>query len=132
MKKEKWLRTGYWLAAIADLIIAARVFIPALLRYRTYEYPLGIVAAVGVSWGILLLIASKKPVERRWILLPTIFVIFLITIVYTHSLVTRQMPLSQGLFSSVSGLLILLVNVIAFIKSGQNCQAGGPKDGREF
>jgi hypothetical protein len=78
-------------------MIAALVLIPALLHHQTYYYPQGIVATVGISWRILLLIATKKPFERRWILLPTILVIFLITIVYAHGLFSCQMPLHQEL-----------------------------------
>jgi hypothetical protein len=45
------------------------------------EYPMGLMSAVAFSWGIMLLIADRKPLERKWVLIPTILVVALLTFV---------------------------------------------------
>ena len=42
---------------------------------------MGLISAVAFSWGILLLIADRKPLERRWVLIPTIIVVALLSLV---------------------------------------------------
>lgn len=42
-------------------------------------YPMGLTSVIAFSWGVLLLIADRKPMERRWILIPTILVVSLLT-----------------------------------------------------
>jgi peptidoglycan/LPS O-acetylase OafA/YrhL len=32
-------------------------------------YPMGLISAVAVSWGILLLVADRKPSQRKWVLI---------------------------------------------------------------
>ena len=38
---------------------------------------MGLMSAVAFSWAVLLIVADRKPVERRWVLLPTTLVAFL-------------------------------------------------------
>ncbi len=77
------LRLSYWIAAIADLILAILVWIPERMGVTETVYPMGLASAVAFSWGVLLLIADRKPLERRWILIPTILVVALITLAIT-------------------------------------------------
>jgi len=81
MKKQiLLLRLSYWAAAIADFSIAILVLIPERMGVTEIVYPMGLISAVALSWGILLLIADRKPLERRWILIPTIIVVALLSI----------------------------------------------------
>ena len=73
------LRISYWIAAIADFVIAILVWIPERMGVAEIVYPMGLASAVAFSWGVLLLVADRKPLERRWILIPTILVVTLIT-----------------------------------------------------
>jgi len=75
------LRISYWTAAIADFVIAVIVLFPMEMGLSEIEYPMGLMSAVAFSWGIMLLIADRKPLERRWILIPTILVVALLTFV---------------------------------------------------
>ena len=75
------LRISYWAAAIADFGVAVLVLIPSRMGVDEVVYPMGLTAATVFSWGILLLIADRKPMERRWILIPTILVVSLLTAV---------------------------------------------------
>jgi hypothetical protein len=82
MKKQIiFLRLSYWTAAIADFCIAIFVLIPERMGLTQIVYPMGLISAVAFSWGILLLIADRKPLERRWVLIPTIIVVALLSVV---------------------------------------------------
>lgn len=75
------LRLSYWIAAIADFIIAILAWIPERMGAADIAYPMGLASVIAFSWGVMLLIADRKPIERKWILIPTILVVALITIV---------------------------------------------------
>ncbi len=44
-------------------------------------YPMGLFSVIAFSWTLMLLMADRKPIERKWVLIPTIIVVTLITIV---------------------------------------------------
>ena len=75
------LRISYWIPALADFVIAYLALSPQDMGLNNVVYPMGLTSAIAFSWGVLLLIADRKPMERRWILIPTILVVSLITIV---------------------------------------------------
>ncbi len=82
MKKQIiLLRLSYWTAALADFSIAILVLIPERMGLIEIVYPMGLISAVSFSWGILLIFADRKPIERRWILIPTIIVVALLSVV---------------------------------------------------
>ena len=75
------LRLSYWIAATADFIIAILVWMPERMGVVEITYPMGLASVIAFSWAVMLLIADRKPVERRWVLIPTILVVALITII---------------------------------------------------
>ena len=77
-KQRNLLRASYWVAAIVDLIIDILVMIPEIMGVTGFVYPMGLMSAVAFSWAVLLIIADRKPVERRLVLLPTMLEAFLL------------------------------------------------------
>lgn len=75
------LRLSYWIAAIADFVIAILALIPERMGLEEIAYPMGLFSVIAFSWTIMLLMADRKPFERKWVLIPTIIVVTLITIV---------------------------------------------------
>lgn len=75
------LRLSYWIAAIADFVIAILAWIPERMGLVEIAYPMGLFSVIAFSWTIMLLMADRKPIERKWVLIPTIIVVTLITIV---------------------------------------------------
>ena len=108
MKNIILLRLSYWVAAIAGFIIAISILFPDRAGTDSYIYPMGLMSAVAFSWGIMLIFADRKPVERRWILIPTMLVVALLGFVSFHALITEIMP-----FSNVAPSVI--VSIIVFI-----------------
>jgi len=71
-------------------------------------YPMGRASAVAFSWGVLLLVADRKPLERRWILIPTILVVTLITFARTTFSLDGTIEFSIALLLFAIALIIFM------------------------
>ncbi len=85
------LRTSYWVAAVVDFAVAILALIPERMGVTGFVYPMGLMSSVAFSWGVLLLVADRKPIERKWILPPTILVVCLLGV--------------AGLYAAFAGVL---------------------------
>jgi hypothetical protein len=110
MSDVKLLQVSYWLPAIADFVYAIIILSPSRAGVSEYVYPMGLFAAVAFSWGIMLILATKKPMERRWVLIPTIIVITLIAIANVYSYVIDAVDLNL-----IVPRVILGLGLIAFL-----------------
>ncbi len=100
------LKISYWTAAIADFIIAVIVLFPEQMGLSKIEYPMGLMSAVAFSWGILLLIADRKPLERKWVLIPTILVVVLLT--FVRILFEINEKIETNLAVSLFGIVLII------------------------
>jgi hypothetical protein len=116
-KRIQWLRIAYWTAAIADFIVAILVLIPARMGVSDYVYPMGLMSAVAFSWGVALLIADKKPVERRWFILPTILVVALLGVVGLHAGITGLIPMIRSSITFIVTVIILALLIYGYMIS---------------
>jgi uncharacterized membrane protein YoaK (UPF0700 family) len=108
-KTVTWLRIAYWTAGIADFIVAALALIPTRMGVNHYVYPMGLMAAVAFSWGVLLLYADRQPLERRWILFPTILVVALLGIVAVHAGLTGLIPFARVIPTAIVTIIVLSI-----------------------
>ena len=106
--KVKWLRISYWVGAIGDFAIAIFALIPQMMDVPVYVYPMGMLSAVVFSWGCMLIWADRKPMERRWVLLPTILVVSLLLVAAIYSMYIGVIALQSKFYT-----LILYPAVIA-------------------
>ena len=106
--RVRWLRISYWAGAIGDFAFAILGLIPKVMGVPSYVYPMGLFSAVAFSWGCMLIWADRKPLERRWVLLPT-------TLVGSMLLAAVLYSISVGAItvSSKFQVLILLPALIA-------------------
>ena len=111
------LRVSYWTAAVADFIIAVLVLIPERMGVTGFVYPMGLMSAVAFSWGVLLVFADRKPIERKWVLPPTILVVFLLGVVGAYAAIINLIPLSRIIGSSAAVVLILSLLIYTFINT---------------
>ena len=107
-KRILLLRSSYWIAAIADFLIAILAWIPERMGVTEIAYPMGLASVIAFSWGVMLLIADRKPMERRWILVPTILVVTLITTVRTGFSMQGVLEFNVALFVFALSLIILM------------------------
>ena len=111
------LRLSYWVAAIADFIIAVLVLIPHRMGVTDFVYPMGLMSAVAFSWGIMLVLADRKPLERRWVLAPTILVVFLLGIAGAYAGITGLIPAERVFASSASVVVVLGLLIYTWLKT---------------
>ena len=104
------LRISYWLGAIGDFMYGIIVLIPSRAGVDGYVYPMGLFAAVAFSWGILLILATRHPIERRWVLIPTIIVIILLGIANVYSYVVAAID-----SNIIIPRLLLKLGIVAFM-----------------
>ena len=110
MKDRILIRVSYWVAAIVDFAVAVVVLIPERMGVEEFVYPMGLMSAVAFSWAVLLIVADRKPVQRRWVLLPTTLVAFLLGVAGVYAGSVGLIPVQRIMASSavVVGVLLLL------------------------
>ena len=91
--KVIWLRISFWAGAIGDFLIAILVLIPERMGVTAYCYPMGLMSAAAFSWGCMLILADRKPLERKWILLPTILIGIMLLIAGIYSVFAGAIPI---------------------------------------
>ncbi|TNG00736.1 MAG: hypothetical protein EP297_03245 [Gammaproteobacteria bacterium] len=118
MKKQiLLLRLSYWIAALADFVIAYLALIPQRMGLPHIAYPMGLTSAIAFSWGVLLLIADRKPMERRWILIPTILVVGLLTAV--RVIFWQSDVIEFNLFVLLFGIGLILLMVYSYFSTNK-------------
>jgi hypothetical protein len=108
MSHVRWLRLSYWVGAVADAVATVAILIPARMGESDFRYPMGLV------WG------DRKPVERRGILLLTVFP--LIPGLMASGIaagMAGQLPLVQVVARSVVLAGILLLMLYSYLKANR-------------
>ena len=115
--KIVWLRISYWVAAIADFAVAILVLIPERMGVTGFVYPMGLMSAVAFSWGVMLVIADRRPMERRWVLLPTMLVVFLLGIAGAYAGIKDLIPIGRAIESLAATVVVLGLLIYAWFKT---------------
>jgi len=111
------IRASYWVAAVADFIIAILVMIPERMGVTGFVYPMSLMSAVAISWGVMLILADRKPMERKWILLPTMLVVFLLGVAGAYSVIVGVIPANRIIASSVAEVVVLTLLTYTWFKT---------------
>lgn len=69
----RWLKASYIAGAIADGLAGVAMLIPSRMDETEFRYPMGLGASLMFGWTVLLLWGYRRPMERKGILLITIF-----------------------------------------------------------
>ena len=72
-RKLRWLKASYLAGAVADIGIGILVLIPSRMGQTAVTYPMGLAATLMFGWALLLIWGYRKPVERKGLLVITIF-----------------------------------------------------------
>lgn len=82
-KNVLWLRVSFWVGAIVDAVAGVAMLCPTLIGKvygldnfnpgAEYRYAMGLGAALMFGWTALLIWADRKPLERKGVLLLTVF-----------------------------------------------------------
>ena len=124
----KILKLAFWIGAITDGLAAMIMIFPTLRIYifgsdnveitPAYRYSLGMGAALMVGWTVLLLWGSIKPVERRGLLVITVFpVISGIVVAQIYAVKSGYIDLSSMIPVWIHLTLISSLFLFAYYKS---------------
>ena len=102
------LRLSYWAAAITDFVVAILFLMPERMGETEITYPMGLASVTVFSWVVILIMADRKPIERKWVLIPTIIVVILITIVRVIFSLGETIEFNLALFLFAIALIILM------------------------
>jgi predicted benzoate:H+ symporter BenE len=82
-----------------------------------YVYPMGLMSAVAFSWGIILIMADRKAIERRWILIPTSIVVALLGGVALHAGITEILPYIRVIPVLGAAVVVLFILIFSYVNS---------------
>ncbi len=78
----RWLRICFWVGAVVDALAATAMLYPPLSAFMMppgfqpgsdYRYAIGMGASLMLGWSALLVWADRRPMERKGVLLLTVF-----------------------------------------------------------
>ncbi len=69
----RWLKVSYIAGAVADGVVGILMLLPGRMGETEFRYPMGLGASLMFGWAALLLWANNRPMERKGVLLLTIF-----------------------------------------------------------
>lgn len=116
------MRISYWTAAIADFCVSILVLIPDRMAVAELVYPMGLASAIAFSWGILLLMADRRPLERKWVLIPTIIVVGLLTAVRVVFSLNQVIAFSSGFL--LFGIMLMMLMAYSYYAAGKLSRDG--------
>ena len=110
-RKIRWLRASYLTGAVADFGIGILVLIPSRMGQTTVTYPMALTATLMFGWSLLLIWAYRKPVERKGVLVITIFPVI------TGLMASNLYALAAGIFTvgRVAPAFIFGIGLIALM-----------------
>ena len=109
-----WLRVSYWVGAVADAVATVAILNPSRMGESEFRYPMGLAAALMLAWTVLLVWADRRPVERRGVLLLTVFPLIIglmASCVFAGS--SGQLPVGQV----VARLIVLAIIAVLMLYS---------------
>ena len=104
----RWLKASFAAGAIADAIVGVQMLIPSRMGETEFRYPMGLAASLMFGWTLLLIWAYQKPVERKGVLLLTIFpVITGILASGGYQVATGAFPFARALPNMIIGIALI-------------------------
>ena len=128
MPEVRWLRTSYWVGAVADAIVGLLMLFPEAGRAiygitgfepgPDYRYAMGLGASLMLGWTVLLRWADRRPVERRGILLITVFVIFGLASANAYAVMSGLVALPRMIPTWVFQAFLVALFSYSYFRSG--------------
>ncbi len=118
MNHVTWLRVGYWVGAVADAVATVSLLIPSRTAETEFRYAMGMAAALMLAWTVLLIWGDRRPVERRGVLLLTLFPLIpalLAAVIYAG--VVGQLPPGQVAVRSAMLVVVFVVMLYGYIRA---------------
>jgi drug/metabolite transporter (DMT)-like permease len=115
--KVAWLRASYWAGAVADLGIGVLTLVPSRMGETEYRYPMGLAATLLFGWALLLIWADRRPLERRGVLPPTIFVIVGLLAAGVFAAASGIFPIARIIPTSILGAALIALMGFSYVNA---------------
>lgn len=114
----RWLKASYIAGAAADGLVGILMLIPERMGETEFRYPMGLGASLMFGWTALLLWAKKRPMERRGVLVLTIFpVISGLVATGIWAAVAGHFPLQKTVPSAILGSALIALMGFSYWKA---------------
>ena len=124
-----WLRVAYWAGAVADAYVAFKMLFPQpggqpdFSGDWGFRYAMAFGAALMVGWTVLLIWADRRPLERRGILVITVFPVIVglqlsKLVLHQAGLMPNPFPLTSLIVPVVLSALFLFAYANSFRSRG--------------
>jgi hypothetical protein len=124
------LHIAYWIGIIADAFISIIFLLPELAQFllgvsdvsigEEYLYVSRIAASLMLGWTFLLFWADRKPIERRDILILTIFpVVIGIMISGFFAVNNKFIPIQNIVPLWVFNIVLIIIYMISYLQSNK-------------
>ncbi len=114
----KWLKASFIAGAVADGLIGVLMLLPGRMGESEFRYPMGLGASLMFGWTMLLLWAYRKPMERKGVLVLTIFpVISGLVASGIWSVAAGLFPVQKILPSSILGTALMILMGFSYLKA---------------
>ena len=123
-----WLKVRFIAGAIADAVFGVMILIPSRMSETEFRYPMALAASLMFGWTMLLILGYQRPLERKGVLLLTIFpVITGLMVAETYRLVSEAIPPTR--FAWIVGIEVGLVVLmgVSYLRAGRQ-GADGSRD----
>ena len=92
----RWLKISFLAGIIMDVLIGIYILIPGKIGETEFRYPTEFAAFLMLSWALLLVWGYRKPMERKGVLVLTIF------------------PVNVGII--IAGILSVISNIFTLMR----------------
>lgn len=114
----RWLRASYIAGAVADGLIGILMLLPGRMGETDFRYPMGLGASLMFGWTALLLWANRRPMERKGVLILTIFpVISGLVVTGAWAVAAGHFPSQKIAPSTVLGLALIVLMGFSYWKA---------------
>jgi len=125
-----FIHIAYWLGIIADAISTIILLSPELAQSafglsdlsisEEYLYVSRIAASLMLGWTFLLLWADRKPIERRGILILTIFPVLIGIMISGLLAVNSDFILFQNILPLwIFNILLIIIYILSYLKANK-------------
>jgi hypothetical protein len=126
MKNRTYLlRVSYWTGAVLDgFMVIPMLFpkiggvlfgIPSFYPSVEYKYAMGVGASLMAGWTILLIWADRKPIERKGVLLITVFPVLLgLVFAGIYAVIQNFIPIEKMIPTWIMQILVTILFTYSF------------------
>ncbi len=111
------LRITLLIAAIADAYVAIKLLLVPYGPGIQYKPEMETIASLMIGWTLLLVWASIKPIERKFILLLTIIMMTIGRIIELFAIINNKIVLTEIIKNTLPTIVLLAFFIIMYVVS---------------